>query len=253
MTKGEIDMKVHFRMAAAVILAFASLIGFASCAINPEDTTTESYVYHPADETTVSSDAEKDPSAADALNADTSWKTNFDVSYTYFNKSQSDDAIRVHEMRSEKYFSAEDIDSGDTLYYKENGKNIDSYVIVPDGEEQVHSVINGKNLNDLSSTFMKLSDVDPGLPSLANVMYMYDEDVAGRTCSKYIQRAYADGEATGTVYVWIDAEYGFAAKGEVYDENTVLTASWEVTSFAVGAVKDADVEIDLASYKIVEG
>lgn len=253
MTKGEIDMKVHFRTAAAVILAFASLIGFASCSKTPETTTTESYVYHPADETTTSSDKENSPAGSDALNVDPSWKANFDVSYTYFNKSQSEDAIRVHEKRSEKYFSAEDIDSGDTLYYKENGKNIDSYVIVPGGEEQVHSVIDGKKLNDLSSTFMKLSDVDPDLPVLANVMYMYDEDVAGRACSKYIQRAYADGEATGTVYVWVDAEYGFAAKGEVYDANTVLTASWEVTSFAAGAVKDADVEMDLSSYKIVEG
>lgn len=244
-------MKEKLLAVISLLLVFAAVVCFAACDKNGNNDPSETYVYHPADETTAAQ-GENVSDGAQSLTTDTSWKRNFDATYTYFNKSQSDDAIRVHEKRSEKYFSAEDTDSGDTLYYKANGKNIDSYVIVPDEEEQVHSVVSGKTLNDLSSTFMKLSDVDPGLPALANVMYMYDEEIAGRPCAKYIQRAYADGEPTGTVYVWIDAEFGFAAKGEVYDADTVLTASWELTSFASGSVKDEDVEIDLSGYKIVE-
>lgn len=236
----------------AVFLTVVLMVseGLSSCGKNTDEVTSESYVYHPADETTATQAGEN--ASAAMLHTDSSWKSNFDVSYTYFNKSQADEAIRVHEKRSDKYFSAADIDSGDMLYYEQNGNNVDSYVIVPDEEEQVHSVVSGKTLNDLSSTFMKLSEVDPDLPSLANVMYMYDEEVAGRTCAKYIQRAYAEGEATDTVYVWIDAEYGFAAKGEVYDANSALTASWEVTSFSAGGIKDDDVKTDLSSYKIVE-
>ena len=233
------------------VLLIASAYGFAACSKEEQQPTTESYIYHPAGDVS-EGDTQNSSAPAGKINADASWKNNFTVNYTYFNNSQGEGKINVCEKRSENFFSAEDTDSGDMLFYKMNGSDIDSYVIVPDEKEQVHSVIAGKSLSDLSSTFMKLSEVDEGLPSLSNVMYMYDEQVAGRDCAKYVQRAYSGGELTKTVYVWVDAQYGFAAKGEVYDGETKLTASWETTSFAAGNVKDGDVEIDLSAYTFVE-
>lgn len=241
------------RKIACAVSALLMACSFASCAKNGnEEVTSESYVYHAADETTVAQ-GESESGEKKEIAIDKSWRDDFDVIYSYYNVSQSEDKISVHEKRSENYFSAEDTQSGDMLYYEANGNDIDSYVIVPDEEEQVHTVIVDKTLADLSSTFMKLSEIDADLPALSNVMYMYDEEVAGRPCEKYIQRSYEDGEATETVYVWIDKEFGFAAKGEVYDKNTKLTASWEMTSFSAGGVKDADVKKDLSGYRIVEG
>ena len=99
---------------------------------------------------------------------------------------------------------------------------------------------------------MKLSNVDATMPAQSNVLYMYDEIIAGRNCHKYIQRAYADAKLTESVYVWIDAQYGFAMKCEDYDAADVLKTSWEVTEFAAGGVTADDVVIDLSQYSFTE-
>lgn len=243
-------MKKNFPTALLLAFVFISVFCFSAC--KPEEPLpSESYVYHPADETQASQE-QTTAAGADGITVNTLWRSNFEVYYTYFNSEQSEETLNVCEKRSENYFSAEDTASGDMLYYCASGADIDSYVIVPGEAEQAHTVISGKTLADLSSTFMKLSEVDSDLPSLPNVLYMYDEAVAGRDCAKYIQRAYSGGELTKTVYVWIDAEFGFAAKGEVYNADTELIASWEVQSFSAGATEDADVQIDLSGYTISE-
>lgn len=244
---GVVILKISIKIFSLVICVLVAVLGFSSCKEDDETPSSQPYVYHPSDASTSSGEDTSNPGNT-LLSIDTSWKKNYTVTYTYFNTEQGTDKISVCEKRSTSYFSAEDTVSGDTLFYKTNGSDIDRYVIVPTEKEQIHSVIEGKTLDDLSSTFMKLTEVDADLPQLSNVLFMYGETVGGRECDKYIQRAYSSGKLTENVYVWIDKQFGFAVKGEVYNAENKLTASWEVESFAAGNTKDSDVAVDLDKY-----
>ena len=65
--------------------------------------------------------------------------------------------------------------------------------------------------------------------------------------------AYEDGRVTETVYVWVDAEYGFALRCEDYDADDVLQVYWETVSFVSGGVTEADLGVKLSDYKFTEG
>ena len=183
---------------------------------------------------------------------DLSWQKNYPVSYRYYNAAQSVENANIVEKRASTAFSVEYTDTGLLLYYRANGDDTDYYVIDPTGSGQMHSVLTGKKISSLSSLFMKLSNVDATLPAQSNVLYMYDEMVAGRNCHKYIQRAYTDAKLTESVYVWIDAQYGFAMKCEDYDAAEVLQTSWEVTEFSAGGVTADDVYVDVSAYPFLE-
>ncbi len=183
---------------------------------------------------------------------DLSWQKNYTVRYKYYNAAQSVDNAEIVEKRASTAFSVEYTDTGLMLYYRANGDDTDYYVIDPAGVEHMHSVLTGKNISSLSSLFMKLSNVDATLPAQSNVLYMYDEMVAGRSCHKYIQRAYEDARLTESVYVWIDAQYGFAMRCEDYDAAEVLKTSWEVTEFSAGGVTADDVYVDVSAYQFSE-
>ena len=83
-------------------------------------------------------------------------------------------------------------------------------------------------------------------------MYMYDEEVGGRACHKYLQRAYTDGKLTDSVYIWIDIEFGFAAKCESYNADGKMRLMWKTDSFETGTVGDDDIKIDLSQYSVRE-
>lgn len=212
------------------------------------------YVYTPADQPTGETGfTEENTTAAERVRfaVDPSWQKNYSLQYRYFDISQSEDVVNIRETRTDDAFCAEYTDRGDILYYKENGGDIDSYVILKDAEN-VHSVIPRKSIDDLSSTFMKLSAVSEEMPEYTNVMYMGEENVSGRPCRKYIQRAYQNGAAQETVYVWVDKEFGFAAKGESYNESDTLTISWELTYFRSGGVTDSAMRVNLDAYTFTE-
>ena len=232
---------------AGLSCAAAVLFTLAACKKEPTGETTAPYVYIPASQGT----SEGETAAAVTFSVDKSWQRNFTLQYRYFDESQGPETVHVRETRTDDAFAAEYTDNGDILYYKENGADIDYYMIVKDAEN-VHSVIKRKTIGDLSSTFMKLSDVSAEMPLLSNVMYMYDENVGGRPCKKYIQRAYENGRATDTVYVWVDAQYGFAARCEDYDENQKLKISWELTEFTAGGVTDGAIRVNLDQYTFKE-
>lgn len=237
------------RKTAAVLLPFAAAAVLAGCGGKTSETETSSYVYTPVQETTLSPDSvdyEKE------IYINNSWTGNFRLSYEYFNSENGSETSLITETKSASAFSA-DYNGGETvLYYKENGGDIDYYVIVRGEKKQTHSVLQGKSIKKLSSTFMKLSSVDDSLPSLPNVMFMEEEEIAGRTCRKYVQRAYQDSELTSTVYIWIDSEYGFAAKCVQLDKNDKAVVSWELKSFASGEIADDDNSVDLSAYEFSE-
>lgn len=240
-----------FVLLCLVILLAAVTLTLSSCkGANSSEESSTGYEYKPSgsDATTenVTDAVEKE------IVVDNSWKHNFRVNYRYYNPEQSITTMNIEEKKSSTAFTVQYIDTHSILYYKANGNDTDYYVIIDQQDEQVHSVLKGKKFSTLSSMFMKLSVVSSDLPSQKNVLYMYDEEVAGRNCHKYIQRAYSDGVLTESVYLWIDAQYGFVAKCEAYDKDNVLSVMWEVEEFVTGTLKDEDVFLDLSGYTFKE-
>lgn len=241
----------NFRIIISALLCAVTLLCFVSCGTSGnEGETTTNYNYMPqgAEGTT----AQGQNSPGDKINIDKSWQKNFSAEYEYYNPEQSLATMKIKEKKSRNAFTVEYVDTNSILYYKADGNNTDYYVIIDGETEQAHSVLENKPFSSLSSMFMKLSEVDKDLPSQSNVLYMYDEEVAGRVCHKYIQRAYSGGKLTQSVYVWIDKEFGFAAKCEAYDEENIMTVMWRLTAFETGKLSDSDVFIDVSQYTFKE-
>ncbi len=235
----------------AVMLCVIWALQLTSCNNEPDNTESSTgYEYIPSGQETTTASANNEAEAK--INVDSTWKKNFKVKYSYYNPEQSLTTMKIQEKRAYNAFTVEYLDTSSILYYKANGNNTDYYVIIDSENEQVHSVLEGKHFSSLSSMFMKLSEVSPDLPSQSNVLYMYDESVAGRNCHKYIQRAYSDGKLTQSVYVWVDSQYGFVAKCEAYDASEILTVMWAIEEFEAGSLTDEDVMIDLDGYTFKE-
>ncbi len=237
-----------FNVVISILLCAVLIMTLSSCRDSgSEDETTTNYAYTPGGaESTTALSGENTP--GDKIKIDKSWQKNFSAEYEYYNPEQSVSTMNITEKRSKNAFTVEYVDTSSILYYKANGNDTDYYMIIDNQEEQVHSVYEDKPISSLSSMFMKLTEIDADLPSQSNVLYMYDEEVAGRTCHKYIQRAYSGGKLTQSVYVWIDAQFGFAAKCEAYDEDNIMTVMWRLNSFETGTLQDKDVFIDISKY-----
>lgn len=246
-----------FKRSVAFFLTFIILLtalSLSSCNDEPGTEETETgYEYTPSgSESESTTENSNEDELQKKINIDNSWQKNFSVSYEYYNPEQSISTMKINEKKSSSAFTVEYVDTKSVLYYKANGDDTDYYVIIDNEDEQVHSVLEGKSFSGLSSMFMKLTVLSPELPSQSNVLYMYDEEVAGRNCHKYIQRAYSDGKLTQSVYVWVDAEFGFAAKCEAYDADNKLTVMWKTESFETGTLQDEDVFIDISEYSFKE-
>ncbi len=244
-------MKIYKALIFAVALVLL-VLSFSCCGKSPdENETSTGYEYIPSGQESTTG-ADVNDSREEKINIDKSWQKNFVAEYEYYNPDQSITTMKIKEKKSSNAFTVEYVDTSSILYYKANGNDTDYYVIINNEEQQAHSVLEGKPFSTLSSMFMKLSEVSADLPSQSNVLYMYEEEVAGRSCYKYIQRAYSDGKLTESVYVWIDAEFGFVAKCEAYDADNIMTVMWKLTSFETGTLKDEDVFIDLTEYTFGE-
>lgn len=239
-----------YRIFAFVLVLVITCSVFAGCNKAPAgDEESTGYEYTPSgrEEGTTAEGAQPEKIAVNKA-----WQKNFSVEYEYYNPEQSITTMQIREKKASKAFTVEYVDTSSVLYYKENGKDTDYYVLIDGETNQAHSVLEGKSISSLSSMFMKLSEIDADLPSKSNVLYMYDEEVAGRLCHKYIQRAYSNGVLKESVYVWIDAQYGFVAKCEAYDASDMLTVMWRLTAFETGTLTNEDVYIDISEYTFGE-
>lgn len=245
------NIKQKLAVSAALTAALLTLL--TSCKTGGEESTTaEPYTYNPqSDATAASSYAAENPEKPFAVN--TSWQSNFKVEYEYYNAADGTDTVKITETKNKSEFAAEYPNGKSTLYYKANGADTDYYVLM-DGTEKkaVHKLLKGDSFSELSSTFMKLTKVSSELPSLSNVLYMYDENVGGRACHKYLQRAYSDGKLMESVYIWVDIEFGFAAKCESYGADGNMRVMWSTDSFETGTVGEDGVKIDLSQYTVTE-
>lgn len=226
----------------------------SSCSKGETGTSTAAYKYNPSASTTKKgSDTETETETADQADGnftiDSSWQSNYTLTYSY--TSDGATSVITESRTADKYLSS-DQESGTTTYLVQNGSDVDQYLLYPESKNGAHKVYAGKNVADISTGFMKISTVDSGFNTLPNVVYVGEEKVAGRDCKKDVQRAYTSGQVTGTAYIYIDKEFGFAIEGQQYDSSMTLTVSWEVTSFATGSVSSDSLSINTEGYSINE-
>lgn len=229
----------------------ALVLCFSSCMNQPsENESTTAYEYIPSGSETTSTEPES--SSASELMIDDSWKKSFDITYKVLNPEVNSVPFRIRERKSENAYTIEYLDGNSLYFCKQTGSDVEKYTIIESEKEQLHKVYKNSFIADRPVVFYECSFVEKNLPSLSNVCYEYDETIAGRECSKYIQRAYTDGKATATVYLWIDKEFGFAARQEEYDGEGRLVAMLELIEFSTGSTKDEDVIIDISQYTFKE-
>lgn len=245
-----VKVEPGLKKAIAVAALIMTLVSAAAC--NREEIqTVDGYEYNastaaPQQDDGTTAEAKQEESFV----SDSSWKKNYSVTYRYYNAENDTSSITAKEVLAENAFVVSYPETASSIYYKASGANTDMYTITP--SEKTHTLLTGKSFSSLSSLFMKLSEIDRNLPQQSNVMYMGTESVADRPCLKYIQRAYTDGEVTETVYIWVDAQYGFGAKCQALGADNTLKLSWEVLSFESGELKESDTGISLSSYKFTE-
>lgn len=242
----------------AILSAAALLFCLTACTDkNNTGNNGDSYEYNYSATSTQTDATASDSTVPDVkdveFTVDKSWQKNYHIAYSFYDRDKTGTLINVKETKTDSVFAVEYVNATNpTLYYKANGKDVDLYVIESSVGEQKHTLMKNTNFALLTSLFMKLSNIEAGFPKLSNVVYQNDETVAGRNCHKYIQRAYTDGEATETVYVWVDAEFGFVAKCQAVDAQYNTTTNWEITEFTTGGVTEKDTGISLSSYKFTD-
>lgn len=248
-------MKKHILTCAALLLTAITVVLSAGCGGKGGKSNAPSSYNYVENNSTLPTGTDPDPTEPGAtqpadtpINVVTDWQKNYDVEYKYYEPSLSNETETIRETLCDGFFTAIYPLSGNFVYYEENGANLECYIAAPAENDYLHSVLKNKKVSNLSTTFMKLTSVDAGFTALSNVLYMGEETVADRTCKKYIQRAYSDGAVTKTVYVWIDAQYGFALKCEAYNAADQLETYWEVSSFRTGGVTKDDLGVDISKY-----
>lgn len=183
-----------------------------------------------------------------AISPDYSWMRSYALKYTYFDGT---DVSEITEGKSANYYRAEDAASGSIVYIERKEGYMLEYMLNTSDRTGAATVVTDSSIADLHSGFMMLSAADTLFPSYANVTRLGEETVGGRPAVKYMQNGEpASGSAGRTAYVWLDSEYNFASKCELYDADTQkLTMSWELKSF-VTDVPDDSVKIDLSEFTI---
>ena len=188
---------------------------------------------------------------ASALNVDTTWTDNYTLTYSF---SQNGVYSFLTERRCAGIYSVTDNATGISTYFIQNGKNIEQYVLDPQTKKGTYSEIENAELANLSTGFMKIAYLDPAFTTNPNVAYQTEEPVAGRAAKKYTQSSFtAAGLLTAYAFVWVDEEYGFASKCQVYNLTGSVNTSWELQSLEVGTVTKETISFSVDGYDISEG
>lgn len=184
------------------------------------------------------------------LNVDASWMDNFTLSYSY---SQNGVYSFLTERRCAGIYSVTDNATGISTYFIQNGKDIDQYVLDPQTKKGTYSVVEDAELAQLSTGFMKIAYLDPSFTVNPGVEFQIEEPVAGRAAKKYTQSSFTPaGLLTAYAFVWVDEEYGFASKCQVYNLAGSVNTGWELQSLEVGGVTKEDISFSTEGYDISE-
>ncbi len=185
-----------------------------------------------------------------ALNVNASWMDNFILSYSF---SENGVYSFLTERRCAGIYSVTDTATGISTYFLQNGKNIDQYVLDPTTKKGTHSVVQDTLLANLSTGFMKIAYLDPSFTLNPNVKAQEEDQVAGRKAKKFTQSSYTEaGLLTAYAFVWVDEEYGFASKCQVYNLSGAINTSWELQSLETGTMSAEAISFSTEGYEITE-
>jgi outer membrane lipoprotein-sorting protein len=236
-----------------IISIFVSLILiaiiFSSCGKDEVRT-----VLTTAEETTEQQSLEEstiDIDITKLLNVDDTWQDKYALSYSYYDSSSGESTIA--EGKIGDYYQSMDYSSGTIVYLtQENGYMIE-YMLNHSTKTGTAAVVTDSDVSSSSSGFVMLSTVDPLFPQYKNVVEVGTDYVCKRPAVRYRQtQSDSSGKADKIAYVWVDSQYGFASKCELYDaESRKLLMRWELKSFTRN-VKENSVKIDLSKYKITD-
>lgn len=181
--------------------------------------------------------------------ADNSWKANYKLRYLITENNETSELV---EQRCNGIYCVTDVASGAISYFTQQGPDISQYILNPAAKSGSHTLQEGKSLADITSGFMKIAYIDPAFTTYSNVEYQNDDLIAGRTAKKYTQSAYSEsGLLTAYAFVWIDAQYGFVSKCQVYNMTGTANTSWELQELTVGGVTAESIGFSTDGYTII--
>ena len=197
---------------------------------NPENQTTKPY------------------NTSEVLSPDTSWQKSYALSYSYYDQKTGESVLT--EGRCGNYYQVSDSVSNITTLLVQEEAYMLQYMLNTSTKTGTSAVVTDGTIETSYSGFTILSTCDPYFPVYKNVTSAGSDFVANRPATRYKQTETKDNAETRIAYVWIDDQYGFASKCELYDANTeVLLMRWELTDFTTNITEEA-VKIDISAYTI---
>lgn len=185
------------------------------------------------------------------INVDESWKTNYVLQYSFYDFQGGTSSIS--ECCNETGYVSIDNETGIVTYVQESEGFLLQYFLDPPVLQGTMSVITGNSLSDLQSGFYLLSVVDRRLPAYSNTTLSGKTTVAGRSATQYIQTGITQNSNENlTALIYVDDQYGFVSKCELFNSSRTLMMKWELTSFSSNRedVLKAMPKIDLTDYQI---
>lgn len=256
--------RIYFALISLSVIS-GTLFSLASCSGDPKINSDTTYEYTPSgsveltssDEYTSAENTHENISGG-KYTVNDEWKNNFKVVYV---QKTNKETVECTEKKCESSFIAEERSIAEShkiteyvSYFKTNGSDIDYYKIAEGNGEYEHKVYEDTEFILDESRFIHYFCLheDVQLKLEKNALYMRDENVAGRLCCRYLLGEYKDGERTKHIYIWIDVQYGFIAKLEIYDAEGNLLEQREIKEFSVGNMTEEDVYIDISQYDFKE-
>ena len=187
-----------------------------------------------------------DPSKV--LDIDTSWQKAYALSYSYYDKKTGESIIT--EGKCGNYYQSLDGATNIINYLTQEDGYMMEYVLNQNTKTGTAAVKTEASIDTLYSGFSQLSTCDPYFPVYTNVTKVGDDFVGNRSAGRYRQQQTENGVVTKIAYVWIDDQYGFASKCELYDAQTQeLQMRWELLSFTQNVNEDG-VKINIDAYTL---
>lgn len=188
--------------------------------------------------------------AADILSPDTSWQNAYALSYSYYDIKTGESVLT--EGKCGKYYQISDSSSDITTFLVQEDAFMIQYMLDTVQKNGTSAIITDGAIENAYSGFTLLSVCDPYFPVYKNVTRVGNDFVGKRPATRFKQVETKDGSQTRIAYVWIDDEFHFASKCELYDAVTEeLLMRWELKDFTTN-ITEAAVKINVDAYNITK-
>lgn len=185
---------------------------------------------------------------SDILSPDTSWQNAYALSYSYYDKKTGESVLT--EGKCGKYYQISDSSSNITTFLVQEDAYMIQYMLDTVQKNGTSAIVTDGAIENSYSGFTLLSVCDPYFPVYKNVTKVGADFVGKRPATRFKQVETKDGSQTRIAYVWIDDEFHFASKCELYDAVTEeLLMRWELKDFTTN-ITEAAVKINIDAYSI---